>query len=184
MWKTFARTTACLALSAAAFTVIARVNANAAARSKTAAPETEAAEPKPAPPSTRKSAPKPAPAPAPKMTTATTATTTATTAITTASLETKSSFAEPAAARTSRKDDVAMVTLPDWKGKRLSVVRREARKLGLNVSAMDGSGTNVLADEAYMYRVRKQLVEAGSEVEPGSDVPLRVRMTAEAAEGY
>jgi len=168
MWKTFARTTAYLALSATAFIVIATINANAA-KTKTAAPDSEAAEPK-APPSTRKSAPKPAPAPAPK--------------ITTASLETKSSFAAPAAASTARKNDVAMVTLPDWKGKRLSVVRREARKLGLNVSAVDGSGSDIQADEASAYRVRKQLIDAGSQVEPGSDVPLRVRMTVEAADGY
>ena len=133
----------------------------------TATPETEAAEPKPAP-STRKSAPKPAPAP--KMTTA--------------SLETKSSKPPMITTTTTGKGDVAMVTLPDWKGKRLSVVRREARKLGLNVSAVDNTGYNVPSDEASSYRVRKQLVEAGSEVEPGSDVQLRVRVIAEAAEGY
>ena len=44
MWKTVARTTACLALSATAFIAIARLNANAAARPKTATPETAPAE--------------------------------------------------------------------------------------------------------------------------------------------
>src|SRR5881394_1301803 len=167
MWKTFARTTACLALSATAFIAIARLNSNAAAKPKTATPETEAAEPKPAP-STRKSAPKPAPAPK----------------FTTASLETKSSFSEPVAAGATRKDEVAMVTLPDWKGKRLSIVRREARKLGLNVNAVDNTGYTVRAGEASNYRVRQQMVDAGIEVAPGAEVQLRVRMTVEAAEGY
>jgi hypothetical protein len=77
-----------------------------------------------------------------------------------------------------------MVTVPDWKGKRLSVVRREARKLGLNVTGTTGGGDAVRAEDAPDYRVRKQLVEAGSEVAPGTDIPVRVRMTVEAAEGY
>ena len=172
MFKTFVKTTACLAVSAAAIIAATRMDASAAGRRSSSADTTEA---KPAPaPSTRKSAPpKPAPAPAPKLTVA--------------SLATKSSFAEPPASTATARAgtaDVALVTVPDWKGKRLSVARREARKLGLNVEATNGIGDTVPADEASSYRVRRQLVEAGREVEPGSDVPVRVRMIVETAEGY
>ena len=170
MWKTFARTTACLAISAAAIIAATRMDASAAGRKSSGA---DTAESKPAStPRTRKSAPpKPAPAPEPKLTVA--------------SLATKSSFAEPAStAAAARKDEVAMVTVPDWKGKRLSVVRREARKLGLNVTGTTGGGDAVPAEEASDYRVRKQLVEAGSEVAPGTEVPVRVRMIVDTAEGY
>ncbi|HEY7370651.1 MAG TPA: PASTA domain-containing protein [Polyangia bacterium] len=172
MWKTFARTTACLAVSAAAIIAATRMDASAAAPRKSGG--ADSTESKPAPtPRTRKSAPpKPAPAPEPKLTVA--------------SLATKSPFAEPPASTATavRKDDAALVTVPDWKGKRLSVVRREARKLGLNVTGTTGDGDTVAAVEASDYRVRKQLVEAGSEVAPGTDIPVRVRMTVEAAEGY
>jgi hypothetical protein len=170
MWKTFLRTAAYLTLSAAAIIVITRVDATAA-KPKTAAPETEAAEPK-TPPSTRKSAaPKPTPKSEPKLTTA--------------SLEKSAPMpATIAPGADAAKSAATLVMVPDWKGKRLSVVRREARKLGLNVKATDGIGDTIPADEASSYRVRKQLVEAGSEVEPGSDVPVRVRMVAEMAEGY
>jgi len=174
MLKTFVKTTACLAVSAAAIIAATRMDASAAGRRSSSADTTEA---KPAPaPSTRKSAPpKPAPEPAPKLTVA--------------SLATKSSFAEPPASTataTARAGtaDVALVTVPDWKGKRLSVARREARKLGLNVTGRTGDGDAVPGDEASDYRVRKQLVEAGREVAPGTDVPLRVRMIVDTAEGY
>jgi len=171
MWKTFVRTTACLAVSATALIVVTRMDATAAAPRKASAPETEAAEPKPAP-RTRKSGapPKPAPAPTPKLTVA--------------SIATKSSFSEPPATTTAKSEDRATVTVPDWKGKRLSVVRREARKLGLNVTGVTGIGDTVPADEASSYRVRKQLTEAGAEVDPGTDVQLRVRMIVDTAEGY
>jgi len=170
MWKTFARTTACLALSAAAFIAIARVNANAA-KPKTATPDTEAAEPKTGGGSTRKSAPKPAPAPAPK---------------TTASLEKAApvpatiapAAAAPAATTGSARDDSARPAVPNWKGKRLSVARREARKLGLNVTAVDESGESVPSEMASSYRVRRQVAQIGNAVE------LVVREIYDAAEGY
>jgi hypothetical protein len=164
-------------VSAAALIAVTRMDAAAAAprsRSKTAAPgpDSDAAEPKSAP---RKSAPpKPAPAPPPK--------------ITTASLDKDA----PAAATTTptmatiapAKSAGGAVTLPEWKGKRLSVVRREARKLGLNVTAVTGGGDSVPSDEASGYRVRKQLTVAGTEVEPGTNVEVRVREIVDTAEGY
>jgi len=175
MWKTFARTTACLALSATAFIAIARLNANAAARPKTATPETEPADSKIAGGSTRKkspSKPTPAPAPAPKITTSSlgkTAPVPATIA---------PAAVLPAATTGAGRDDAATPAVPNWKGKRLSVARREARKLGLNVTAVDESGEDVPADMASSYRVRRQIATIGNAVE------LVVREIADAAEGY
>jgi hypothetical protein len=172
MWKTFARTTACIAVSATALIAVTRMDATAAARSKTAAPAPETSESKPAP---SKASPKPAPAPAPKLTVASLPKSSSAAPTHTTTTATENPFA---------KSEGGAVTLPDWKGKRLSVVRREARKLGLNVTARDSIGDTVPANDGALYRVRKQLTEAGTEVKPGSDVQVRVRMAPEAAEGY
>jgi hypothetical protein len=192
MLKSLLRTTACLAVSAAAFIVIARMDAAAGGgRTRGTPPETDAA--KAAPP--KPTNPKPAPPPStPKLT------------IESGTLEgsrpprdelppAKPAYAHalaslnvpapPAAATaTTRTDTRGAVTLPDWKGKRLSVARREARKLGLNVTAVDDSGDAVPAAEASSYRVRRMLTKAGTAVEPGADVELRVREIFDAAGGY
>jgi hypothetical protein len=165
MLKTFIRTTACLTLSAAAFIVITKMDASAAKR-RGSAPETTA--PKDA-------APKP---PAPKTPPA---------KLTAASLEMPASIAPSLAPSTPAMTRSALdstLTVPDWKGKRLSVARREARKLGLNVTAVDETGEAVAADMAGIYRVRRQLTRAGTAVEPGADVEVRVREIAPTAEGY
>ena len=74
--------------------------------------------------------------------------------------------------------------MPDWKGKRLSVARREARKLGFNVAAFDEEGERVPADRGSGYRVRRQLTGGGHAVEPGADVELRVREVYDTPSGY
>jgi beta-lactam-binding protein with PASTA domain len=89
------------------------------------------------------------------------------------------------AAATATGTDRPALIVPDWKGKRLSVARREARKLGFNVKAIDEAGEPVPASEASAYRVRRQLTQAGTEVQPGADVEVRVReIFLGAAEGY
>jgi hypothetical protein len=118
------------------------------------------AERKPRPP-----APAPAPAPKPKA-----GTMPATTAAAAASPEV------PMAARPS-------LSVPNFKGKLLSVARREGRKLGLVVNARDDEGQRVPVEEAPNYRVKRQLTEAGTSVEPGTAVELRVR-EIEAPSGY
>jgi hypothetical protein len=165
MWKTIIRTTACLAVSAAAFIAIAKMDATAAAKRPHPVPEADA--PKP-------DAPKPAPpkAPAPS-----------TPKLTLASLSLPASKAATAPT-TGKTDDAGTVTLPDWKGKRLSVAMRAARKLGLTVSAVDETGQAVTADMASEYRVRRQLTKAGTALEPGAGVEVRVREIAEPAMGY
>jgi hypothetical protein len=166
MLKTFIRTTACLAMSATAFIVITKMDATAAKPRSPSVPD--ASEPKPAP----RKAPPPAPAPPPPK-------------LTVASVSPPPGAAPSTAALGDKKGKTdSIVVVPDWKGKRLSVARREARKLGLTVTALDGSGEGILAEEASSYRVRKQLTSAGTEVEPGTDVELRVRMVVDAAMGY
>jgi hypothetical protein len=167
MLKTFIRTTACLTVSAAAFIVLTKMDATAAKPRSPSGPETS--QPKPAP---SKPAPPPTTQPAPKLTVASVS---------------PPPGAVPSTAATTTKgkaDRDSAVTVPDWKGKRLSVVQREARKLGLTIAAVDGTGESIPSEEASDYRVRKQLTNAGTAVEPGTEVQLRVRMIAEAAMGY
>jgi hypothetical protein len=67
------------------------------------------------------------------------------------------------------------VAAPDLVGKRLSVARRNARKLGLAVVARDDEGLRIDGDQSPYYRVRRQATPAGTSVEPGATVEVRVR---------
>ena len=73
---------------------------------------------------------------------------------------------------------------PDFTGKRLSIARREARKLGLKLVARDEYGNRVPPESAQYYRVRKQKTEAGTELAEGDTIELRVREVAAFASGY
>jgi hypothetical protein len=157
MLKAIIRTTACLAVSAAAFIVITKMDATAAKPRSPSVPE--ASEPKPAP--SKPAPPAPAP-PAPKLTVAI--------------LKTPPPAAT--AASTKKDDDTAGAPLPNWKGKRLSLARREARTLGLKVTAVDESGETVPAAMAGIYRVRRQLAQTGEAVQ------FVVREIVDTASGY
>jgi hypothetical protein len=76
-----------------------------------------------------------------------------------------------------------LLTVPDFKGKRLSVAMREARKLGLAVAGTE-YGERVPAGEASGYRVRRMLTKPGTEVEPGTVIKVAVREIASLGEGY
>ena len=89
----------------------------------------------------------------------------------------------PAAAATpastkKNDDDTTGEPLPNWKGKRLSLARREARNLGLKVTAVDESGETVPAVMAGIYRVRRQLAQTGEAVQ------FVVREIVDTASGY
>jgi len=84
----------------------------------------------------------------------------------------------PASAARSRA-----VAAPDFVGKRLSVARRVARKLGLAIVAHDGDGLRIDGDQFPDYRVRRQSTPAGTSVDPGATVEVRVR-EIEAPSGY
>ena len=169
MFKTIVRTTACLAVSAAAFIVITKMEARAGARSKSAPPaEEETKEVAPA-----KSTPKKPKQPPPKLTVAS------------FSLPASTLPAAPTALPSSARTDAdSTLTVPDWKGKRLSVARREARKLGFNVAAFDEEGERVPANLGSGYRIRRQLTAAGTPIAPGADVELRVREVYDTPSGY
>jgi hypothetical protein len=163
MLKTFVRTTTCLAVSAAALIAVTTLDAIASKPRSPSLPEATAPKPAPKTPAPQPTEPPPkltlaglAPRPAPKATTP----------------------------GTTRADADSTLTVPDWKGKRLSVARREARKLGLNVTAVDESGEAVAVDEASSYRVRRMLTKAGTTVEPGGEVEVRVREIVDTAIGY
>jgi hypothetical protein len=93
-----------------------------------------------------------------------------------------SASAAAAAPATSAPPPSALL-VPDFKGKRLSEARREGKKLGLVITARDEDGERVPADMARYYRVRRQLTTAGTPVDSGAAVELRVRETEPAA-GY
>jgi hypothetical protein len=159
MSKTFVRTTTCLAVSAAALIAVTTLDAIAARPRSPSAPETTAPRPVPKPP-----VPKPTEA-APKLTVA--------------------SLALPQVAPATTRDRAdSGLTIPNWKGKRLSVALREARKLGVNVTAVDEGGEAIAAEEASGYRVRRMLTKAGTTVEPGGEVEVRVREIVDTAMGY
>jgi hypothetical protein len=145
MLKAIIRTTACLAVSATAFIVITKMDATAAKPRSPSVPE--ASEPKTAP---RKPAP-PAPPP-PKLTVASLTTPPRAPAATT----------EPPS---KSADAAALSEPPSWKGKRLSLARREARSLGFKVTAVDESGEPVPAAMGGIYRVRRQLAQTDAAIQ-------------------
>jgi pyruvate/2-oxoglutarate dehydrogenase complex dihydrolipoamide acyltransferase (E2) component len=67
------------------------------------------------------------------------------------------------------------VAAPDLVGKRLSIARRTARKLGLAVVAHDDDGLRIDGDQSPYYRVRRQSTPAGTSIESGATVEVRVR---------
>ena len=82
-------------------------------------------------------------------------------------------------APSSKNDDAAALPpLPSWKGKRLSLARREARNLGLKVTAVDESGETVPAAMGGIYRVRRQLAQTGAAIQ------FVVREIVDTAAGY
>ena len=158
MLKAIIRTTACLAVSSTVFIVITKMDATAAKPRSPSVPEES--EPKTAP---RKPAP-PAPPP-PKLTVASLTTPPRAAAATT----------EPSS---KSADATALPSPPSWKGKRLSLARREARNLGFKVTAVDESGEPVPAAMGGIYRVRRQLAQTDAAIQ------FVVREIVEPAGGY
>ena len=158
MLKAIIRTTACLAVSATAFIVITKMDATAAKPRSPSVPE--ASEPKTAP---RKPA-SPAPSP-PKLTVASL----------TPAPRAAGTSAEPPA---KSADAAALPAPPSWKGKRLSLARREARNLGFKVTAVDESGETVPAAMGGIYRVRRQLAQTDAAIQ------FVVREIVDTAAGY
>ena len=172
MLKTFVRTTTCLAVSAAALIAVTKLDASRGGAIEVGPARRRgdqggrAGEADPTPKQPKQPPPK----------------------LTMASLSMPAS-ATPAAApaalpSTARTDADSTLTVPDWKGKRLSVARREARKLGLNVTAFDEEGERVRADQRRATASAGMLTKAGTAVQPGADVEVRVREVSTPRSGY
>jgi hypothetical protein len=159
MLKTIIRTTACLAVSATAFIVITKMDATAAKPPSPSVPE--ASEPKSTP---HKPAP-PVPAPPPPK-------------LTVASLTMPPHAAGTTTEPPSKNADAAALPPPSWKGKRLSLARREARNLGFKVTAVDESGEAVPAAMGGIYRVRRQVAQTDAAIQ------FVVREIVDTAAGY
>ena len=102
----------------------------------------------------------------------------------------ESTAPKPAPSKPAPSAPARTLTVPNWKGKRLSVALRDARKLGITVTALDDRGDVVTtgdvlpAQPASDFRVRRMLTSAGTAVEPGADVQVRVREIVDTAAGY
>jgi len=99
------------------------------------------------------------------------------------SLSLSETIAEPTPAGSALAPAAPALSVPDFKGKRLSIARREARALGIVILARNDEGQRVSGEVAPYYRVRRQLTLAGAAVEPGATVEVRVR-EAETPSGY
>ena len=165
MLKTIVRTTACLAVSAAALIAITKMDATAGASEVASAAREEQA-PRSAPQST--ATPKKPKQPPPKLTVASLA------------LPASTAPARPDGAPPTDRAD-STLTVPDWKGKRLSVARREARKLGFNVTAVDEERRGGAGRRRVGLPRAPAAHRGGHAVEPGADVELRVREIVDTA---
>jgi len=80
--------------------------------------------------------------------------------------------------------EIAPAVMPDFKGKRLSAVRHQAKRLGFRVAARDDLGQRLLIDDGYLYRVRRQNVAAGEPVPAAGTVEVTVREVGDSLGGY
>lgn len=78
----------------------------------------------------------------------------------------------------------ALVAMPDIEGMSLRKARKELKALGLKLSVRDEYGEKVPREYWSGYKVRKQKLEAGTEVAPGSTVKVKARMRADYLMGY
>jgi hypothetical protein len=77
-----------------------------------------------------------------------------------------------------------LVAVPDIEGMSLRKARKELKALGLKLAARDEYGEKVPREYWSGYKVRKQKLEAGTEVAPGSTVKVKARMRADYLMGY
>ena len=70
---------------------------------------------------------------------------------------------------------VAMVTMPDLIGMRVNEARRELKKLGLVMTVRDAYNDKIPIQWQRDYKVRRQTVKAGAELEKGTWVRVGAR---------
>ncbi|PCC73465.1 PASTA domain-containing protein [Nannocystis exedens] len=78
----------------------------------------------------------------------------------------------------------ALVIVPSIEGLSLHKARKQLAAVGLKLAVRDEYGEKI--ERAYWseYEVRKQKVDAGAEVEPGSTVKVKARVRLRYASGY
>lgn len=78
----------------------------------------------------------------------------------------------------------ALVLVPSIEGLSLHKARKQLAAVGLKLAVRDEYGDKI--ERAYWneYEVRKQKVDAGAEVEPGSTVKVKARVRLRYASGY
>ena len=74
--------------------------------------------------------------------------------------------------------------MPDLSGKSLRAARKELKAAGLKMSVRDNYNQRIDRGDWGMFKVRKQKVQAGAEVELGTRVRVKARMKRRLAKGY
>lgn len=72
-------------------------------------------------------------------------------------------------------DVVALVTVPDLKGLNLRKARKRLKAVGLKMSVRDSYNERLPREYWSDYKVRRQKIEAGTEVQPGTRVRVKAR---------
>jgi beta-lactam-binding protein with PASTA domain len=78
----------------------------------------------------------------------------------------------------------ALVAVPDIEGMSLRKARKQLAAVGLKLSVRDEYGEKIPREYWSEYKVRKQRLDAGTEVEAGSTVKVKARMRMRYAQGY
>ena len=79
---------------------------------------------------------------------------------------------------------ITLVTVPDLDGLSLYKARKQLKALGLKLSVRDEYKEKLPREYWGGYRVRKQKIEPGAEVKPGTTVRVRARMKRSYSMGY
>jgi hypothetical protein len=78
----------------------------------------------------------------------------------------------------------ALVAVPDIEGMSLRKAKKQLAAVGLKLSVRDEYGEKLPREYWSEYKVRKQRVDAGTEVEAGSTVKVKARYRQRYAMGY
>jgi hypothetical protein len=92
--------------------------------------------------------------------------------------------ADAAAAMPVAPPAPALVAVPDIEGMSLRKAKKQLAAVGLELSVRDAYGEKIPREYWSEYKVRKQRVDAGTEVEAGSTVKVKARYRQRYAMGY
>jgi hypothetical protein len=78
----------------------------------------------------------------------------------------------------------ALVAVPDIEGMSLRKAKKQLAAVGLELSVRDEYGDKIPREYWNQYKVRKQKLDAGTELAAGSTVKVKARMRMRYAQGY